>query len=203
MIIETPRLRLREFVEEDWPAVLAYQTDPRYWRLYAWTERTEADVRAFVEGFVVWQAVKPRLKFQLAVTLRDGGRLIGNCGIRLAEAGARTGDLGYEISPEFWGRGYATEAAQAMVGFGFEELGLHRVWGECVPENTASRRVMEKLGMRCEGRLRQTQWYKGRWWDTLVYGMLEEGWRTGRGVNRTAEYMISAENKRLRAETST
>ena len=177
MIIETPRLRLREFVEGDWPAVLAYQADRRYLRLYAWTERTEADVRAFVGRFVAWQAGEPRYKFQLAVTLRDGERLIGNCGIRLAEAGARTGELGYEISPEFWGRGYVTEAAQAMLGFGFEELGLHRVWGECVPENTASQRVMEKLGMSKEGRLRQTQWYKGRWWDTLVYGVLEAEWR--------------------------
>ena len=203
MIIETPHLRLCEFVEGDWPAVLAYQSDPRYLRLYAWTERTEADVRAFVARFVAWQAVEPRHKFQLAVTLRDGGRLIGNCGIRLAEAGARTGDLGYEISPEFWGHGYATEAARAMVGFGFEELGLHRVWGECVPENAASRRVMEKLGMRNEGRLRQTRWYKGRWWDTLVYAVLEDERRVGMGVNRTAECMISAENKWLQPKTST
>ena len=203
MIVETPRLRLREFVEGDWPPVLAYQSDPRYLRFYAWTERTEADVRAFVERFVAWQAVEPRRKFQLAVTLRDRGRLVGSCGVRLAEAGARTGDLGYEISPEFWGHGYATEAARAMVGFGFEELGLHRVWGECVPENTASRRVMEKLGKRCEGRLRQTQRYKGRWWDTLVYGMLEDEWRTGMGENWAARDFVSAENKRLRAETST
>jgi ribosomal-protein-alanine N-acetyltransferase len=203
MIIETPRLHLREFVEGDWPAVLAYQSDPRYLRFYAWTERTEADVRAFVGSFVSWQAVEPRIKFQLAVTLRDGGRLIGNCGIRLAEAGSRSGDLGYEISPEFGGRGYATEAARAMVSFGFEELGLHRVWGECVPENSASRRVMEKLGMSHEGRLRQTQRYKGRWWDTLVYGMLEDEWRMDRGERLVTPHKNSSPNKRLQAETST
>ena len=177
MLIETPRLCLREFEVGDWRAVLAYQSDPRYLKLYAWTERTEADVRAFVARFVTSQAVEPRLKYQLAVTLREGGTLIGNCGIRLGEPGTRSGDLGYEISPDHWGCGYATEAARAMVGFGFEALGLHRVWGECVPENAASRRVMEKLGMRPEGWLRQTQWYKGRWWDTLVYGVLEEEWR--------------------------
>ena len=196
MLIETPRLCLREFVEEDWAAVLAYQSDPCYLRLYAWTERTEADVRAFVGSFLASQSVEPRLKYQLAVTLRNGGTLIGSCGIRLAEPGARNGDLGYEISPEHWGCGYATEAARAMVDLGFEELGLHRIWGECVLENTASRRVMEKLGMRCEGRLRQTQWYKGRWWDTLVYGILEWEWQAGGRV-------VSARNKRLRAETST
>ena len=203
MIVETPRLRLREFVEEDWPAVLAYQSDPRYLKLYAWTERTEADVRVFVGRFVAWQTAKPRLKYQLAVTLGDGGRLIGNFGLLLAEPGARTGDLGYEISPEHWGCGYAAEAARAMVDYGFEELGLHRVWGECVPENTASWRVMEKLGMRSEGRLRQTRWYKGRWWDTLLYGVLEDEWQTGMGEKRATQRLVSAENKRLRAETST
>ncbi len=178
MIIDTPRLRLREFVEADWPAVLAYQSDPRYLIHYPWTERTEADVRAFVSQFVDWQTAQPRLKYQLAIALRDGGDLIGNCGIRLAEAGARSADLGYELAPLHWGHGYATEAARAIVSFGFESLGLHRVWGECAPENAASRRVMEKLGMRCEGRLRHTQRYKGRWWDTLVYAVLEDEWRS-------------------------
>ena len=186
MSIETPRLTLREFLVGDWPAVLAYQSDPRYLRLYAWTERSEADVQAFVAGFVASHAVEPRLKYQLAITLRDRGELIGNCGIRLAGPGARNADLGYEVAPEHWGRGYATEAARAMVGFGFEELGLHRVRAECVPENAASRRVMEKLGMRREGRLRQTQRYKGRWWDTLVYGMLEDEWRADRVRDRQA-----------------
>ena len=179
MVIETPRLTLREFVVGDWLAVLAYQSDPRYLRLYAWTARIEADVRAFVADFVASQAVEPRLKYQLAVTLRDGGELIGNCGIRVPKPGARSADLGYEVSPDQWGLGHATEAARAMVDFGFRELGLHRVWAECVPENAASRRVMQKLGMHPEGRLRQTQWYKGRWWDTLVYGILEEEWRAG------------------------
>ena len=179
MLLETPHLLLREFEPDDWPAVLTYQSDPRYLRLYAWTERTAADVRAFVEAFVASRAAEPRLTVQLAITLRDGGQLIGNCGIRLAEPGVRIGDLGYELSPEHWGRGYATEAARAMVDFAFSELQLHRVWAECVPENTASRRVLEKLGMRREGRLRQTRWYKGRWWDTLLYGILEDEWRGG------------------------
>jgi RimJ/RimL family protein N-acetyltransferase len=177
MIVDTPRLRLREFVEADWPAVLAYQSDPRYLTYYPWTERTEAEVRAFVNRFLTWQAAHPRLKYQLAVTLRDGGSLIGNCGIRLPEAGAPSADLGYELAPQHWGHGYATEAAWAMVGFGFETLGLHRIWGECAPENLASRRVMEELGMRCEGRMRGTRRFKGRWWDTLVYAVLEDEWR--------------------------
>jgi ribosomal-protein-alanine N-acetyltransferase len=176
MELTTQRLILCEFVAEDWPAVLAYQSDPRYLRYYEWTERTEADVRSFVQRFLDWQAAKPRIKYQLKITLPEDGRLIGNCGVRLEEAGAAVGDVGYEIAPAYWGRGYATEAARAIMDFGFEELGLHRVWSYTVAENAASQRVMEKLGMRYEGRLRETQWYKGCWWDTVVYGILKEEW---------------------------
>jgi RimJ/RimL family protein N-acetyltransferase len=83
--ISTARLLLREFQPEDWVAVHAYQRDPRYFQYYEWTERTEDDVRAVVQGFCDQQHVEPRRKFQLAVTLRDDGTLIGNAGIRRKE----------------------------------------------------------------------------------------------------------------------
>lgn len=177
MIVTTPRLILREFVEEDCQAVLEYQSDPRYLRYYTWTTRTELDVRSFVQQFLDWQREEPRLRHQLAVVLASCNRLIGNCGIRLAQEGAREAELGYEISPAYWSHGYATEAAEAMLRFAFEDLGLHRVWGHCVADNLASWRVMEKLGMRCEGRLRENRWFKGRWWDTMVCAVLEDEWR--------------------------
>lgn len=168
MIITTERLILREFVEDDWPAVLAYQADPRYLRYYPWTGRTEAEVRAFVQMFLDQQQAQPRTKFQLAVTLREGGQLIGNCGIRKETPEAREADIGYEFAPEYWGQGYATEAARAMVAFGFEELKVHRIWSWCIAENVGSARVLEKLGMQREGRLRENEWFKGRWWDTCL-----------------------------------
>jgi ribosomal-protein-alanine N-acetyltransferase len=177
MIVATPRLLLREFVLEDWAAVLAYQSDPHYLHYYPWTERSEADAQAFVQRFVDWQTEEPRFRFQLALTLCHDGRLVGNCGLRLAEAGAREAVVGYEISPAYWGRGYATEAAWAMLRFGFEELGLHRIWSHAITENIASQRVLQKLGMRYEGRLREKDWYKGRWWDSVIYAILEHEWR--------------------------
>ena len=177
MILTTERLLLREFVAEDWPAILAYQSDPRYLRYYEWTGRTPEEVQQFLQMFVAQQAEQPRRKFQLAVVLRSDGRLIGNCGIRLKTADAREGDIGYEFAPDEWGKGYATEAAHAIVGFGFGELGLHRIWSWCIAENAGSWHVMEKLGMRREGQLRENEWFKGRWWDTFVYGILEHEWK--------------------------
>ena len=179
MKLTTDRLLLREFAGDDWPAVLAYQSDPRYLQYYSWTERTAKEVQAFVQRFIDWQEEEPRTKFQLAVILRAERRLIGSCGIRTGEAKVRKADLGYEIAPPYWGQGYATEAARAVVAFGFRELRLHRIWASCLAENVASARVLEKLGMQREAVLREDQWMKGRWWNTLVYGILEHEWAAG------------------------
>ena len=100
--ITTDHLVLREFVFDDWAAVLAYQQDPRYLRLYPWTDRTKADARDFVRMFVDWQVELPRRKFQLAITLPDGGRLIGNCGIRRKPENNWEADIGYELAPDYW-----------------------------------------------------------------------------------------------------
>jgi RimJ/RimL family protein N-acetyltransferase len=177
MELATERLILREFRENDWPDVLAYQVDPRYLRYYAWRERTPEAVRAFVQMFLDQQREQPRLRYQLAVTLGSNHQLIGNCGIRMASVDAYEGDVGYELAPVHWGYGYATEAARAIVHFGFTELGLHRIWARCIADNVGSARVLCKLGMRCEGRLRENEYFKGRWWDTLLYAILDREWK--------------------------
>jgi RimJ/RimL family protein N-acetyltransferase len=177
MQITTERLVLREFVEGDWPVVLAYQTDPRYLRFYGWTGRTAYDVRDFVQMFIDQQQEQPRRKHQLAITLKPNRQLIGNVGIRRKNADDWEADIGYELAPEHWGRGYATEAARAILAFGFDDLKLHRVWAWCIAENTASVRVLEKIGMRLEGRLRENEWIKNRWYDSLVYAILDREWQ--------------------------
>ena len=173
MILTTKRLILREFEEEDWRAVLAYQSHPLYLRYYPWTHRTEQDVRAFVRRFLAQREEEPRTKFQFAITLASRGQLIGNAGIRMKTPEAREADIGYELDPRYWGCGYATEAAGALLALGFRELKLHRIWAQCIAENTASARVLEKIGMRQEGHLRENEWVKDRWWDTSLYAILE------------------------------
>jgi RimJ/RimL family protein N-acetyltransferase len=176
MELTTERLILREFKQDDWPDILAYQSDPLYLRYYDWTDRTPEAVQEFVQMFLGHQQEKPRIKFQLAVCLKSSQQLIGNCGIRLKSADAHEGDIGYELSPNHWGNGYATEAARAIVAFGFVHLRLHRISSWCVADNLGSAHVLEKLGMRQEGRLRENEHYKGRWWDTLLFGMLDYEW---------------------------
>lgn len=176
MILTTERLVLRDFVGSDWEAVLAYQQDPLYLRYYEWTSRTPEEVQEFIQMFLDQQKQEPRIKFQLAITLNPTGQLIGNCGVRRNSPDAHEGDIGYELDPRFWGKGYATEAARAVLHFGFTQLGLHRVSSWCVADNIGSAHILEKLGMRQEGRLREHQYYKNRWWDTLLYAILYDEW---------------------------
>ena len=176
MKIETERLILRDFVKNDWQRVLKYQSDPLYLRYNPWTERTPDAVQDFVGWFLDQQVQKPRLKYQLAVVLKSNHQLIGNCGVRMDKAGEIEANIGYEFDPDYWNQGYATEAAHAMVDFGFQHFGVHRIWADCVAENTGSAHVLEKLGMKLEGRLREKEYFKGKYWDALLYAILEQEW---------------------------
>lgn len=177
MHLHTPRLLLREFVLDDVPAVLAYQRDARYLHFHPAREITELDAFAFVQQCIDWHQEEPRSKYQLAIELASTGELIGNVGLRLPFAYAPLAEVGFELAPGHWRQGYATEAAKAMLTYGFHGLRLHRVHSHCIAENAASARVLERLGMQQEGRLREHQFFKDRWWDVLIYGMLDTEWQ--------------------------
>jgi len=176
VILETSRLLLREFDESDWERVLAYQSDPLYLPYYHWTERSEEHVKAFVQMFLDSQKERPRTKFQLAITLQTNGLLIGNCGIRINNPLLREANIGYELDSQFWGQGYATEAAQGILQLGFQELGMHRIWANTIAKNKGSANVLEKLGMRLEARELEKDYIKGQWVDSLTYAILDWEW---------------------------
>ena len=166
----------REFTEADWPAVLAYHATSGYQRFYPAIGCTEADARAFVSRFLQWQQEEPRSKYQWAIVVQRRARLTGTCGIRQNEPNAPEGEIGCELAPQHWGRGYPAELSGPLLRFGFEVLGLHRLYAHCLAENAAAVYWAEKLGMRHEGRLRENVSIRGRWHDTLVYGILRQEW---------------------------
>jgi RimJ/RimL family protein N-acetyltransferase len=90
----------------------------------------------------------------------------------------RQGEIGFVLHPDHQGKGYASEAARAMLRLGFEQLDLHRVIGRCEARNDASARLMERLGMRREGHLVENEWVKGEWQSELVFAMLAAEWAT-------------------------
>ena len=170
------RLLLREWREDDWPAAHAYASDPEVVRYMDWGPNTEEETRAFIAGAMRSPQASPRLHYDLAVTLAESDEVVGGCRIWIESPEHRDASIGYSLARPFWGRGYATELARGLLQFGFETLGLHRIWAIVEPENAASARVLEKVGMQREGRLRDHRYAKGRWRDSLIYAALAPEW---------------------------
>ena len=176
MLLRTPRLVLREYSADDLPAMLAYRRGPAFERYYPPGRASEGATAALLERFLGWREEEPRSRYQLAVALAGSGELIGSVGLRMPAPEARVAETGFELDSAHWGKGYATEAARALLDHGFASLGLHRVHAHCIAENQASARVLERLGMIREGRLREHEYFGGRWWDVLLYGVLASEW---------------------------
>lgn len=182
-MLSTGRLLLREIVDSDFGAVHAYATDPEVVQYMPWGPNTETETADFLERAQAAAAADPRVGYELAVVRRTDSRLLGAVGLHRDDPEGAVAGLGYCYDRAAWGHGYATEAARAMLRFGFEELGLHRVWAGCDPANLASARVLEKLGMTLEGQLREDAMIQGQWRDTLIFAVLSHEWTgTPRGV---------------------
>lgn len=179
--IATERLVLRDFVESDWSAVHKYGSDTEVSQFMPWGPNTEGDTRAFIERSLAAQREKPRTAYELAVTLVDTGELVGGCGIRVSSASDRGADMGYCLRRDCWGRGLGTEASRAIVRFGFETLGMHRIVATCDVRNRASARVLEKTGMRREAHYQEDSLIRGEWRDSYLYAILEREWRAING----------------------
>lgn len=176
-IVETPRLILRDFIDGDLPAVQAYASDVEVTRYMDWGPNTEAQTIEYLQRQKALATESPRKSFELAVTLKTGGTLIGGCGLRVNASG-HEGNIGYVYERSHRGLGYAAEAAAGMLTFGFETLGLHRIFCTADVRNRASWHIMEKLGMQREGLLREHEMFKGEWRDSYVYGILDREWKS-------------------------
>jgi RimJ/RimL family protein N-acetyltransferase len=175
--IETTRLTLRRFQEEDAESVLDLYGDPDVVR-YLYTEPLQPDgLRASVDR----RLQSPRLEaegdvLELAAELRSTGQFVGAMTFFYRSTAHSRGEIGYTIAPGFTGQGFATEGAAALLRLGFETLGLHRVEGQCDVRNLASARVMERIGMRREAHFLENELVKGEWTDAFVFAMLAQEW---------------------------
>lgn len=185
----TARLLLREWAMADLPVFHAIAADPEVMRYITGKPTTLEESQTLLQQAITRNHSRPRQGYGMAIVLRDEvslaaarerqhDRLIGRCSLIIDSKEPCSAALGYHLARADWGQGYATEAARTLVEFAFTRLGLHRLYAECRPENVASVRVMEKLGMRCEGILRGNRYLNGQWCDTLVCSILEEEWRS-------------------------
>lgn len=168
-MIETARLLLRPYVPEDWEAVHAYAAVPEFSRFEAWGPNSVEDTKQFIDSCIASMAEEPIRWYQLAVVLRETDRLIGGCTLRQLRPDVPEAFLGYAINPDYQRRGYATEAAAALINFGLTRLRFVRVYAECNAQNRASRCVLEKLGMRLVSVRKQNREVKGVLADICAY----------------------------------
>ncbi|MSP61324.1 MAG: N-acetyltransferase [Myxococcales bacterium] len=176
--LRTPRLVLREFAIEDAPALNAIESIPSVMRYTMRDAQTPEESLEYVRERLAERAQDPRRTFDLVVTRE--GEFLGRCGIQRTDVPLREAMIWFVIDPRSWGQGFASEAAEAVIGWAFEALALHRIYGDCDPRNTGSARVMEKLGMRREAHIRENVFLKGEWCDSWIYALLDHEWRARR-----------------------
>lgn len=172
MLLETPRLVLRRFRPDDAPVLAAYRSDPATARYQGWTPPVSADEAAeLVRNFGAGDPRQPGW-FQYAVESKADGGLVGDVGVCLHE-NLMQADLGFTLAPERQGHGFASEAVREVLRDGFAH-GLRRVSAECDERNTASARLLRRVGFDQEGRRPAFSWIKGEWTDDLLFGLLAE-----------------------------
>jgi [ribosomal protein S5]-alanine N-acetyltransferase len=174
--LPTARLRLRPFADADADALFALHSDAhvlRYWDSPPWSEPARAEHFLAACRAMAEEGTGARL----AIDRADDGMFVGWCGLTSWNRDFRSASLGYCLAEAAWGHGYATEAARAVLQWGFATLELNRVQAEADTRNLASARVLEKLGFVREGTLREDCVVDGDVSDSWVYGLLRREWR--------------------------
>jgi RimJ/RimL family protein N-acetyltransferase len=175
-----PRVALRRFHQGDLARFVAYRSSELVARFQSWDApypREEGE--RFIREIARQHPDTPGEGFQFAVALRPTGQLIGDCAALPHADDPRQCDIGFTISAEHQGHGYATEAVRLLLDYLFTDRGKHRITAYCDPRNAASVALLERLGMRREGHLRESTWAKGEWTDDLVYALLPDEWQPG------------------------
>jgi RimJ/RimL family protein N-acetyltransferase len=174
--IVTERLVLRKFTPDDIPDVLGFASQSSVAKVTSRRiQATEEGVRKYIDLQNSYQPFEKDKVFKVAIKRKEDGKVIGLLGLICQDHGQ--GEMGRALGVEYRGRGYATEAARALMDYGFDSLGLHRIHADTSTDNLASWRMMKRLGMRREGLLRGAVYEEGKWVDRYVYGMLADEWR--------------------------
>lgn len=169
--IETARLRLRPYRDADAAAIYAIYSHPdvtRFWSFPPWSDLAQA--RAYLER--VYADATSGRAMPWAVATREDDRLVGTATLFSVNPEQGRGEIGYSLAQASQGRGLATEAVRALVAHAIDALGLIRIEADVDPRNGASRRLLERLGFRHEGLLRERWRVNGETCDTAYYGLL-------------------------------
>jgi RimJ/RimL family protein N-acetyltransferase len=176
--METLRLILRPFEDRDVKAFAEYRSDPGVARYQSWEAPYPEDKAArFINSIRSQSPGIPGLWYQVAVQHKQDGSLIGDVAFQILEEDSRQAEIGFTLARAYQGQGFGSEAVGALLHYLFHEYNLHRVRANCDPENAASGRLLQRIGMRHEGRFIESLWFKGRWSSEDWYAILRQEWQ--------------------------
>ena len=180
----TARLVIRRFTAADAAPFARYRSIPEVARYQSWNAPYPLEqARAFVGWLEDGHPDDPGEWFQLAIATREApDRLIGDCGFRARGDEPAIADVGFTLDPAAQGHGYATEAGGELLRYLFEDRGKHKVCADCDTRNDASWRLLERLGFRREGELREAYRDSGVWASEYLYGLLAPAWWATQGA---------------------
>lgn len=175
-VIQTARLSFRDFTVDDYDAVHVYASDPEVTRYTAFGPNTPEQTRGFLQ-FVSGEASQvDRANYSFALIEKETNKLIGSCGLMRSDLNGPQYSFGYVLRKECWRQGLASEATTALVKFGFGELRAHRLWAHVFLGNTASEKLLQKLGFRYEGCALKAFFVRNAWHDLQTFAMLRGEW---------------------------
>jgi RimJ/RimL family protein N-acetyltransferase len=176
--VRTPRLLLRPLTASDTDSLLAYRSLPDVCRYVPFEPMTRQDLLDRIAG--MWSRTEltdAGQQLTLGVEVASTGVLAGDCILMWHSREHAGGEIGYVFDPDQAGHGYATEAAHALLGLGFDGLGLRRIVARIDERNEPSARLARRLGMRQEARLVENELFKGEWTTELDFAMLASEWK--------------------------
>ncbi|WP_260682010.1 GNAT family N-acetyltransferase [Alkalicoccobacillus porphyridii] len=145
-LLQSKHLYLRECLQQDWKSIHSYACDPQVSRYQSWDPQTEVESQAYVAQIIADAAAQLRNRYALAIIENETHQCIGVGELSIRDRMNRVGEVAYVVHPDYWGKGYATEAAEQLIIFGFLQHKLHRIYATC--DHKGSERVMQKLGMK-------------------------------------------------------
>lgn len=183
--MESERLVLRRLADEDIVPFMAYLNDPVVARYQSWESYTEEEAREVIERQKGLEPGTPGQWFTFAAELKETGVLVGHVALSVKADEPRQAEIGFTFAREHQGRGLAREAAEVVLDYAFEVLGLHRVVAVADCENERSVALLGRLGMRREGHFVENIWFKGAWGSEYLYAMLRSEWLSRRASKRS------------------
>ena len=177
-MIKTKRLLLREFTPGDWKSVHDYATHPAAYEFMPWGPNTEQETKQFIEKAINEKGASQRTSYEFAIIHQEKNKLIGGFGLKCDPQIEYNCEIGYCLSPDYWGNYFAMEGVTGLITYAFKVLSMHRIYAVVDPKNSRSIKLLEKLQFRKEGVFKEHKFIRHKWRDSNIYAILNSEWNS-------------------------